>query len=252
MPAELFASLAPTPLAERLRPRALGDSSGTLFGNEWWADPENRITIQVWCGSPINCNNANEIYGPHIGGANFLMGDGAVRLVTPQISPSTFVALYTRAGGDSNMQNPWSGYPGYTSVQVEDFNRAGEDAWLLRAQYTFPKNRGLSMYALYVAGSAPDAASGYGRGETDFNLQWSPPEGTLKGLMVRLRYANVAQDDPGDLELFGQCAPGLRFHRRIVVAGDPHPFGRASQRGEHARGMGLEPLHAGRIMEVVA
>ena len=21
------------------------------------------------------------------------------------------------------MQNPWSGYPGYTSVQVEDFNR---------------------------------------------------------------------------------------------------------------------------------
>ena len=28
MPAELFASLAPTPLAERLRPKALGDILG--------------------------------------------------------------------------------------------------------------------------------------------------------------------------------------------------------------------------------
>ena len=44
-----------------------------------------------------------------------------------------FTAAYTSAGGDTNMQNPWSGYPGYTSVQVEDFNRDGEDAWLLRA-----------------------------------------------------------------------------------------------------------------------
>jgi hypothetical protein len=108
---------------------------------------------------------------------------------------------YTDTHGDRDMTAPWSGYPGYTSVQVEDFNRAGEDAWLIRAQYTFPKHMGLSMYALYVAGSDPDAASGYGRGETDFNLQWSPPEGTLKGLMVRLRYAHVSQDDPGDTAL---------------------------------------------------
>ena len=73
-------------------------------------------------------------------------------------------------------------------VQVEDVHRDGEDAWLIRAQYTWPKHLGLSAYALYVAGSAPDAPGAYGRGETDFNLQWSPPEGKLKGLMVRLRY----------------------------------------------------------------
>lgn len=108
---------------------------------------------------------------------------------------------YTKASGDRDMTAPWSGYPGYTSVQVEDFNRAGEDAWLIRAQYTWPKETGVSAYALYVAGSDPDAASAFGRGETDFNVQWSPPEGTLKGLMVRLRYAYVAQDDPGDTDL---------------------------------------------------
>ena len=99
------------------------------------------------------------------------------------------------------MTAPWSGYPGYTSVQVEDFNRAGEDAWMLRAGYNFAKHTGLSAYALYVAGSDPDAASAFSRGETDFNLQWTPPEGNLKGLMVRLRYAMVAQDDPGDTDL---------------------------------------------------
>ncbi|NUS61906.1 MAG: outer membrane porin, OprD family [Lysobacter sp.] len=108
---------------------------------------------------------------------------------------------YTNAHGDRDLQAPWSGYPGYTSVQVEDFNRAGEDAWLIRAQYTWPKELGISTYLAYVAGSDPDAASAYGRGETDFNLQWSPPEGMLKGLLVRLRYARVNQDDPGDTDL---------------------------------------------------
>ena len=33
--------------------------------------------------------------------------------------------------------NPWSGYPGYTSVQVQDFNRAGESAVMLKAAYDF-------------------------------------------------------------------------------------------------------------------
>ena len=44
-----------------------------------------------------------------------------------------FTLAYTDASGNTNMQNPWSGYPGYTSVQVEDFNRNGESAWMMRA-----------------------------------------------------------------------------------------------------------------------
>jgi hypothetical protein len=106
---------------------------------------------------------------------------------------------YTSAGGDTNMQAPWSGYPGYTSVQVEDFNRAGEDAWLARLGYTPKMVPGLSMYALYVSGSTPDDPGQFSRDETDFNVQWSPPEGVLKGLLVRLRYAKVDQDNDTDL-----------------------------------------------------
>ena len=107
---------------------------------------------------------------------------------------------FTSADGDANMRNPWSGYPGYTSVQVEDFNRDGEEAWMIRAGYDSPQVKGLSLYALYVAGNGTDSGAP-GRGETDFNVQWTPPEGPLKGLMVRVRYAHVSQNDFGDTDL---------------------------------------------------
>jgi hypothetical protein len=109
---------------------------------------------------------------------------------------AAFTAGYTAAGGNANMQNPWSGYPGYTSVQVEDFNRDGEEAWLVRAAYKFPQVKGLSIYGLYVNGTDPDSPSDYAKDEWDINLQWDVPEGPLKGLMARLRYAEVDQDAP--------------------------------------------------------
>ena len=115
-----------------------------------------------------------------------------------------FTAGYTQTTGGTNMQNPWSGYPGYTSVQVEDFNREGEGAFLLRAGYDFKFIPGFSAYALGVFGTDPDQAEQYAKNEYDFNLQWAPPEGVLKGLSLRLRYALVHQDggDADDLEDF--------------------------------------------------
>src|SRR5438876_10161288 len=54
------------------------------------------------------------------------------------IKKALFTAAFTHAWRTANLQNPWSGYPGYTSVQVHDFNRAGESAFLLRAGYDLP------------------------------------------------------------------------------------------------------------------
>jgi len=112
-----------------------------------------------------------------------------------------FTLAYTQAGGNANMQNPWSGYPGYTSVQVEDFNRDGEKAWLMRAGYDFESVKGLGVYALYVDGTDPSAATEFARNETDLNIQWKVPKGVLEGLMVRLRYAEVSQSDPASDDL---------------------------------------------------
>jgi hypothetical protein len=109
------------------------------------------------------------------------------------IKKALFTAAFTHAWGTANLQNPWSGYPGYTSVQVQDFNRAGESAFLLRAGYDFPWVDGLSAYALAVFGTDPDLAGQYRQNEFDFNLQWGPKKGVLEGLSVRLRYAVVQQ-----------------------------------------------------------
>jgi hypothetical protein len=115
------------------------------------------------------------------------------------IGKALFTTAFTHAWGNANLQNPWSGYPGYTSVQVQDFNRAGESAFLLRAGYDFPWVDGLSAYALAVFGTDPDSASQYRQNEFDFNLQWGPKEGVLKGLSLRLRYA-VVQQFGGDVD----------------------------------------------------
>jgi hypothetical protein len=109
------------------------------------------------------------------------------------VGPALFSAAYTHTTDGANMQSPWSGYPGYTSVQVEDFNRAGEGAIMLRAAYEFTAVDGLSAYALWVHGTDPDVSGQYAKDEYDMNLQWAPSKGVLKGLSLRLRYAIVEQ-----------------------------------------------------------
>lgn len=130
------------------------------------------------------------------------------------VGNALFTAAYTEASGDADMRSPWSGHPGYTSVQVEDFFRDGEGAFLLRAAYNFPFLEGLSAYALWVHGSTPDQAGQYARDEYDFNLQWVPPNGTLKGLSLRLRYAMVDEHgvNPDDLDDFRMiCSYDIPF-----------------------------------------
>jgi hypothetical protein len=112
---------------------------------------------------------------------------------------TTLTLAYTGTADGASMRSPWSGYPGYTSVQVEDFDRAGEDALLLKAAYDFSRHgaQGLTAYALAVIGNSVRAPD-YNQNEYDLNLQWTPKEGALKGSSFRLRYARVDQRGGGD------------------------------------------------------
>jgi prepilin-type N-terminal cleavage/methylation domain-containing protein/prepilin-type processing-associated H-X9-DG protein len=80
--------------------------TGFPANGEKWADPSNIIYIQVVCngtgqaGQFVNCNNGNEIFSFHPGGANYLMGDGSVRFLAERIKPRVFLALFTREGGE--------------------------------------------------------------------------------------------------------------------------------------------------------
>ncbi len=144
---------------------------------------------------------------------NFSVQQYGIKAELP-VGPALFTVAYSGASGDANMQHPWSSDPGYTSVQVEDFNRDGEEALLLRAGYDFPQVKGLSTYALWVHGTDPDAADQYARDEYNLNLQWAPPEGTLKGLSLRLRYSLDKQhggnsDDQTDFRVI--CNYAINF-----------------------------------------
>ena len=116
---------------------------------------------------------------------------------------ATLTAAYTDVSRNRSMISPWSGHPGYTSVQVEDFFRAGESAALFKAAYDFSRHgaQGLSAYALYVHGSGV-VAPAFNEDEVDLNLQWIPDKaGPMRGLSFRLRYAEVKQRGGGDPKL---------------------------------------------------
>ena len=116
----------------------------------------------------------------------------------------TFTLAYTRDSTGANLQNPWSSYPGYTSVQVQSFNRAGEEGLMVRAAYGFSQFglKDLAAYALWVHGwGAIDPATKaevYQQDEYDCDLQWRPATGDLKGLWLRVRYAHVDQRGASD------------------------------------------------------
>ena len=106
---------------------------------------------------------------------------------------------YTTDSRGTDLQSPWSGYPGYTSVQVQDFNRAGEDAFIVKASYDFKGVglQGVTAYALFVHGwgrvDPSTKASVSDENEFNLDLQWRPQWEFLKGLWFRTRYSRVEQ-----------------------------------------------------------
>ncbi len=109
------------------------------------------------------------------------------------------VGFTDTTGGSDGMRSPWGGYPGYTSVQVKDFNRADESATILKVAYDFTDlgAPGLSAYALWVHGFNVDEPN-FDEDEVDMNLQWAPKEGKMKDFSARVRYARIFQDGGGD------------------------------------------------------
>ena len=67
-----------------------------------WADHQADFWVQHLCSASqmMNCSNNNEIYSFHVGGANFLYGDGSVSFSSEKIDPEIFVSLFTCSAGD--------------------------------------------------------------------------------------------------------------------------------------------------------
>jgi outer membrane OprD family porin len=106
---------------------------------------------------------------------------------------------YTRDASGADIQTPWSGTPGYTSVMVQSFKGAGQEAFLAKGSYHFAPLGlpGLTAYAVFVHGwaqvSPVTKAPVPNVNEADVDIQWRPEWSALKGLWFRARYAHVKQ-----------------------------------------------------------
>lgn len=108
---------------------------------------------------------------------------------------------FTTTDNGSDIRSPFGGYPGYVSMMVKDFDRAGEKAWLLGLSYDFGKLglEGLSASVKYGRGDAPDFSPD--QEELDITLDYRPGQGRLSGLWLRLRAAWVDQHGAGAQDL---------------------------------------------------
>lgn len=115
---------------------------------------------------------------------------------------AVLTAAFTSTGDGRDMTSPWSSYPGYTSSQVKDFNRAGEEALMFKLSYDFKRFvQGLSAYTLYTVGMGrEDPATGKGlkdENEFDMDVQYRFQTTWLKDLSLRFRYGTVHESDGG-------------------------------------------------------
>ncbi|HJZ93880.1 MAG TPA: DUF1559 domain-containing protein [Gemmataceae bacterium] len=85
----------------------MGKRVGT-GGTGAWPNPDTQIaltgfdpvTMKPIGPCAVNCNNNDEIYGFHPGGANILLADGSVRMLRANANINTVLPLMTRAMGE--------------------------------------------------------------------------------------------------------------------------------------------------------
>lgn len=143
-----------------------------------------------------------------------LAGDFSTYALGAQAATSYRGALLTLActttdeGGET--RNPFGGHPSPISLMIKDFNRAGEDAWLVGLSYDFGRIGldGLSCFGRYAHGNTPDsgAVASLDQEELDLTVDYRFKKGLLKGFWLRARGAHLDQKGPN-----GQDASNVRL-----------------------------------------
>ncbi len=115
--------------------------------------------------------------------------------------PSTSMRIaHSRAGCCMGLQSPFGGSPNYLSIIVDNFDRAGEDAWLVGMSHDFSAlgAPGLAAFWNVSRGDTPDVGLHASPDETEYDLTLDYRFGEqhpLGGLALRVRGAWVDQDE---------------------------------------------------------
>lgn len=112
----------------------------------------------------------------------------------------SFRLAASTAGEEKGLQSPFGGPPNYLSIIVDNFDRAGEDAWMVGASYDFAGVGldGLSMFTNIASGDTPDEGFNASPDETEYDITIDYKFGEdsiVNGLWLRARGAWIDQDE---------------------------------------------------------
>jgi hypothetical protein len=110
-----------------------------------------------------------------------------------------FTLAFSSTDDNNRIRSPYGGYPGYLSLMLSDFNRAGEDAWLAGASYDFASIGvpGLSSFVNFARGYTPDNGSiaSPDQSEFDITVDYRFQSKLAKGLWLRARASYLDRDE---------------------------------------------------------
>lgn len=132
-----------------------------------------------------------------------LIGEFATGLLSAKVEYTAGNATLrlgaSTTGSEKGIQKPYGSAANYLSIMAEDFDRAGEDAWMIGGNYNFQRAGpgDLSMFANIVSGDTPDTGPNASADETEYDLtvDYRIKEGPAKNLWVRLRAGFIDQDE---------------------------------------------------------
>ena len=166
------------------------DGSYLEFSKRFWLSQENffqlsgQYTYQRSTGSEL--------------GGDFRVTHYGARLTWRDDWYSGSIA-YTDYPEEDRLRSPWGSVAGYTSVMINDFNRAEETALLLGGTVDFSSFgvRGLKVNAKAIFGNTPDCGRSASPDQDEYNLNFNyqPALAKLAGLSLQLRFASVRRDN---------------------------------------------------------
>jgi hypothetical protein len=170
---------------------------GRDFINIFYTEFNSRVRPVMGLGLQLSAQfTSQNSVGDELGG-DFDARSWGIKTATSYDSVMLSLA-YTSTSNDTGIQSYWGGKPGYLSLMIKDFDRAGEDAWLvgMSSDFSIFGKNPFSGFINYARGDTPDHGRNASpdQSEFDITLDYKPASGILTGLWFRLRGAFVGQE----------------------------------------------------------
>ena len=138
-----------------------------------------------------------------------LDGDFSTYAFGGKIAVSYLGAILTLAvtstDNERGTQSPFGGHPGFTSLMIKDFNRAGENAFLvgLSSDFSSLELTGLSAFINYARGNTRNSGMNASPDQEEFDItvDYHFSRSPLKGLWLRFRAGFLDQEGPGSQDV---------------------------------------------------